>query len=143
MFPDSSNFLIVDDSNAARTFIKRQLEALGYKNMVEAVNGNDALSKIESIYKSGKTVELILADWHMPVMSGIDLLMNLKGNPNYSIIPFLMLTNESETENVVKALILGVADFVVKPFTEAMMIEKLTAIWKKIGKGKEKDKKGT
>ncbi len=131
MFLPESNFLIVDDSNAVRTLVKQHLISLGFTNILEAENGKEALAKLDSFYKVGVEMNLILADWNMPEMNGIDLLLSLKNHPKYKTIPFLMITSESETENVIKAIVLGVTDFVVKPFDENILKEKLIAVWKR------------
>ena len=67
----------------------------------------------------------------MPGISGLDLLQNLKNSAKFKGIPFLMITSESETEKVIKAIVHGVADFLVKPFDEEVLSQKLTAIWKR------------
>jgi two-component system chemotaxis response regulator CheY len=132
MFAADSNFLVVDDSNAVRALVKQQLINLGFKNILEAEDGKEALRKLDGMAKVGVGLDIIIADWNMPEMNGIDLLMNLKNHPKYKSIPFLMITSESETENVIKAIVLGVTDFVVKPFDESILLEKLKAIWKRI-----------
>jgi len=131
MFLPDSNFLVVDDSSAVRTLVKQQLMSLGFKNILEAEDGKEAISKLDGLYKVGVQLHLVIADWNMPEMNGIDLLLNLKNHPKYKSIPFLMITSESESENVIKAIVLGVTDFVVKPFDEHVLLEKLTAIWKR------------
>ena len=136
MFPLEDTIFVIDDSMGVRALVRRQLEGLGYKNIIDAENGKDALGKIEAHYASKKTVGLIICDWNMPEMNGIELLLRLKNNPDLKSIPFLMVTSESETENVVKAIVLGVSDFIVKPFDEALMSEKLKAIWSRFAKDK-------
>ena len=132
MFSPESHFLVVDDSSAVRSLVKQQLSALGFRNVVEAENGKEALEKLDGLYKAGVELHLLIVDWNMPEMNGIDLLLNLKNHEKYKTIPFLMITSESETENVIKAIVLGVTDFVVKPFDENLLSEKLNAIWKRI-----------
>lgn len=132
MFPVDSNFLVIDDSSAVRVLVKQQLNNLGFKNVLDAENGKEGLNKLDGVYKAGVQINLIIADWNMPEMNGIDLLLNLKNHPLYKLIPFLMITSESETENVIKAIVLGVSDFVVKPFDESVLGEKLAAIYKRV-----------
>lgn len=135
MFPKASVFLLVDDSVAVRTLVKQQLHILGFKTTVEAENGEEAITKLNEMKDTGVKVDLIISDWNMPKMSGIDLLMNLKAHSKFKIIPFLMITSEAETESVIRAIVLGVTDFVVKPFDENILLEKLRAVWKKTDKG--------
>ena len=87
--------------------------------------------KVDSLSKIGISIHLLIVDWNMPEMNGIDLLLSLKNNEKYKNIPFLMITSESETEKVIKAIVLGVSDFIVKPFDENTLSEKMTAIWKR------------
>lgn len=136
MFPPESNILIVDDSAAALHLVRQQLTALGFRNILEAENGKVALKKLDDLNKVGIDIQLIIADWSMPEMNGIDLLLTLKDNAKYNNIPFLMITSESGTENVIKAIALGVSDFVIKPLDETIIASKLTGIWNRIQKRK-------
>jgi two-component system chemotaxis response regulator CheY len=131
MFSQDSHFLIVDDSHAVRSLVRQQLTSLGFRNIVDAENGKEALEKMEGLDQVGVHIHLVIGDWNMPEMNGIELLGNMKKNPKFKNIPFLMITSESETDNVVKAIVLGVSDFVVKPFDQQILAEKLTAVWKR------------
>jgi len=131
MFSPDSHILVIDDSSAVRSLVKQQLTALGFRNVLEAEHGKEALEKLDSLSKVGVDVHLLICDWNMPEMNGIDLLLTLKAHAKYKSIPFLMITSESETENVIKAIVLGVTDFIVKPFDESLLSEKLSSIWKR------------
>lgn len=136
MFAPESNIMVVDDSSAIRTLLKQQLTVLGFRNVLEAEHGKEALAKLDGLNKAGININLLIVDWNMPEMNGIDLLLNLKGHDKYKSIPFLMVTSESETENVIKAIVLGVSDFIVKPFDENVLSEKLASIWKRVAQKK-------
>jgi two-component system chemotaxis response regulator CheY len=99
--------------------------------VLEAENGKEALEKLKGLDKVGISIQLFLSDWNMPEMNGIDFLLSLKKDPKYSKVPFLMVTTESESENVMKAIVLGVTDFIIKPFDEGTLEDKLTSIWKR------------
>lgn len=131
MFPAESNIIVVDDSSAVRSLVKEQLGGLGFKNIIEAENGKAALERMEAADKQGIGFDLVISDWNMPEMNGIDFLLSLKKHAKFMTIPFLMITSESETENVIKAIVLGVTDFIVKPFDEGDLSEKLVSIWKR------------
>ncbi len=133
MFSKDSYIIVIDDSIAVRILVKEQLIQLGYKNIIDAENGKEAIKKIESMHKLGIKMHVIIADWNMPEMNGIELLGFIKKDPRFRDIPFLMITSESDTENVIKAIVLGVSDYIVKPFDETILEEKLSAIWKRIG----------
>lgn len=135
MFPSDSHLLIVEDSMALRTLIKRNLGNLGFKNVIEAEDGIDALEKLKSIYAEGKQVSLIISDWNMPNMSGIDLLVKVKSNPQFERIPFLMCTCESEISLVTLAISNGADDYIIKPVSEESLSERMCAIWDRLQNG--------
>ncbi len=130
MFPNDTRILIVDDMNMMRTFIKSQLRQLGFTNFSEAADGAKALKIIEDNSMSpAKSIQLIFADWDMPVMSGIELLANLKKNIIFKHIPFILVTAEGEPHKVKEAIAMGVSNFVRKPFSPAILSEKIEAVW--------------
>jgi len=133
MFAIESRFLVVDDSASVRALVKEQLASLGFSNVVEANNGKEAVKKLEGLTNAGVKIDLIIADWVMPEMTGIDLLRDLKENQLYKQIPFLMITTEGHSERVVEAIVSGVNDFIIKPFDEKVLSERLTSIWKRLG----------
>lgn len=134
MFPIDIKILVVDDTYAARALIRSFLLGLGYKNVFEAVDGLDAIhqmTKQSEETASGEGIQLVIADWNMPRMNGLDLLINLKQNSRYDKIPFLMVTAESDVSFVTLALCNGADAFVVKPFDEEILKEKLSLLWKR------------
>jgi len=119
-----SKALVVDDSRTIRTIIRRILIDLGYE-VCEAGNGVEALKLLE-IEKS--TVKLILADWNMPEMDGFDLLKRLRQNPEFDLVKILMVTTETEMSQMTSAMEAGANEYVMKPFTKDILMEKLQLV---------------
>ena len=117
--------LIVDDFATMRRIIKNILKQLGFNNIDEADDGVSALAKIQA-----SKFDLIVTDWNMPNMSGLDLLKAIRANENTKAVPVLMVTAEAMKDNIVEAVKSGVTNYVVKPFTAEVMKEKLDAIFK-------------
>lgn len=111
---DKSKFCImtVDDFFSMRRIIMTQLRDMGFENVVEADSGVTALKMLET-----HKVDLIISDWNMPKMTGIELLRAVRANPAYKHLPFFMVTAESDKENVVEAVRAGVTNYILKPFT--------------------------
>jgi two-component system chemotaxis response regulator CheY len=107
----SSDILIVDDSGAVRSVVRKLLTQLGFSNFDEASDGEAALTKI-----SEKQFGLVISDWNMEPMSGQTLLENVRANKQYANLPFIMMTAESSIERIVQAKNAGVTCFIKKPF---------------------------
>jgi two-component system chemotaxis response regulator CheY len=118
------NVLVVDDFNTMRRIVGSLLKQLGFNNIDEAVDGEDALKKIES-----KTYGLVLSDWNMEPMSGIDLLKKVREQDAYKSLPFILITAESKVENIVEAKKAGVDSYIVKPFSANTLKEKLVTVF--------------
>ena len=106
-----SSILIVDDSGAVRSVVRRLLTQLGFKNIDEAPDGEAALKKI-----SAQHFSLVISDWNMEPMSGQILLENVRANKNYANLPFIMMTADPSIERIVQAKKAGVTSFINKPF---------------------------
>jgi two-component system chemotaxis response regulator CheY len=119
-----SKALIVDDSKTIRMILGRILRELGYE-VCEAVNGKDALKVIES---EKAAVSLVLADWNMPEMNGLDLVKQLRQNPELASVKVIMVTTETEVDHIVSALEAGANEYVMKPFTKDILKEKLELV---------------
>ncbi len=117
--------LIVDDFSTMRRVVKSCLTQLGFANVTEAEDGSAALSKLEDT-----DFKFIISDWNMPNMMGIDLLKAVRGDNKLSTIPFLMVTAESQKENILDAARAGVSNYIVKPFTAEILQKKMEAIFK-------------
>ena len=116
--------LSVDDSKPIRTILGRTLRELGYA-VCEAVNGKDALKVIASEKAS---VELVLVDWNMPEMNGLDLVKQLRQDPELATLKLIMVTNETERDLVASALEAGTNEYLMKPFTKDMLRDKLDMV---------------
>ena len=127
MFPSDTRILIIDDMVMMRSLIKSQLRQIGFSNFYEANEGAKALSILEKSEKAKNPIQLIFADWDMPLMSGIDLLTIMKRDPKLKDTPFIFVTAEGDPARVKEAIALGVSNFVRKPFTAAVLLEKIEA----------------
>lgn len=117
--------LIVDDFATMRKIVRTLFERLGFSKLTEAEDGIDALSKLRAA-----SFDFIVSDWNMPNMMGLDLLKAVRADDNLKNIPFLMITAESQKENVVQAVQAGVSNYVVKPFNQDTIETKLMQIFK-------------
>jgi len=119
--------LIVDDFSTMRRIIKNLLRDLGFTNTAEADDGNTALPML----KSGK-YDFLVTDWNMPGMSGLDLLKEVRATDGLKTLPVLMVTAEAKRDQIVAAATAGVNGYVVKPFTAAVLKEKIEKIFERI-----------
>lgn len=120
------NVLVVDDYQTMIRIIKNLLKQLGFNNVDEATNGPAALDLINS-----KKYGLIISDWNMEPMSGLELLKTVRSNTsneNISKVPFIMVTAESKTENVIAAKQAGVNNYIVKPFNAETLKTKISSV---------------
>lgn len=126
MIDTSIKVLVVDDMSTMRRIVKNVLRQIGFTDIMEAENGQDAITKL----KSGG-YGLVVSDWNMPVMQGIELLRTVRADPELKNLPFLMVTAEAQKENIIEAVQAGVSNYVVKPFTAEALQEKLEKIFSK------------
>jgi two-component system chemotaxis response regulator CheY len=116
--------LVVDDSKAVRMILARTIRGLGF-DVQEAANGVEALKLIET----DKTdLKLVLSDWNMPEMNGLELLKRLRQDPELSSLIVIMVTTETEMAQMAVALEAGANEYVMKPFTKEILIEKLELV---------------
>lgn len=120
--------LVVDDFSTMRRIIKNLLKDLGMTNVQEADDGQTALP----ILKEGG-IDFLVTDWNMPGMTGIDLLKEVRSDPNLASMPVLMVTAEAKKEQIIAAAQAGVNGYVVKPFTAAVLKEKIDKIFERLG----------
>ena len=118
--------LVVDDFSTMRRIVKNILNQLGFSNIEEAEDGAIALKKL----KNDDAFRLVISDWNMPNMMGIDLLKSVRADERLKDIPFLMVTAESQKDNVIEAVQAGVSNYIVKPFTADTLETKLNAVFK-------------
>ncbi|HND85463.1 MAG TPA: response regulator [Pseudobdellovibrionaceae bacterium] len=131
MFPKNTKILVVDDMKGIRVLITKLLKELGYATVQEAENGEMAL-EIISKAQTSEPFGLIICDLRMPKMDGLDLLSKLRTDQAFAKLPFVMLTAESEKENVVKAIEIGVNEYIIKPTTAPILSKKLEKVWKSL-----------
>ncbi|MEQ8983797.1 MAG: response regulator [Deltaproteobacteria bacterium] len=123
--PDKDiRILSVDDFSTMRRIVKNILRQLGYTNVDEAENGDAALQALRA-----KKYDLVISDWNMPVKTGIELLKEVRADPDLSEMPFLMVSAEGERLQVVDAVEAGVNNYVLKPFTAKILSDKLSGIF--------------
>ena len=113
--------LVVDDSRAIRTILSKTLKELGFE-VCAAANGKEALEVIQA---EKTALTLILLDWNMPEMNGLDLLKRLRENPKLSSLVVVMVTAETEMDHIAEALEAGANEYVMKPFTKDIIVGKL------------------
>ena len=122
------HILVVDDSLTMRRILTNSLKKLGYEDVIDAVDGKDALGKLYS-----EEINFIITDWNMPEMSGLEFVTAVREDAKFKDIPILMVTTRSLKEDVVVALKAGVDNYVAKPFTPEVLQEKMKAILSKKG----------
>jgi two-component system, chemotaxis family, chemotaxis protein CheY len=119
----SMSVLVVDDSNLMINIIRSLLSHLGFTDVDAANDGATALAKLR-----GKRYGLVISDWNMEPMSGYDLLRELRNDPALKRTPFIMVTSESKTENVIAAKKAGVNNYIVKPFNAQTLKAKIETV---------------
>lgn len=115
--------MIVDDYSTMLRIIRNLLRQLDFNNVDEANNGGDALQKLRE-----SPFHLIISDWNMEPMTGLDLLKEVRADTKLKHIPFIMITAESKTENVVAAKQAGVSNYIVKPFNAETLKVKMASV---------------
>jgi two-component system chemotaxis response regulator CheY len=119
----SINILIVDDYKTMLRIIRGLLSQIGFNNVDEAANGAEAIVKLKE-----KNYSLIISDWNMEPMTGLELLQSVREDKKTRNIPFIMVTAESKTENVIAAKQAGVSNYIVKPFNAETLKTKLASV---------------
>jgi two-component system chemotaxis response regulator CheY len=117
------SILIVDDYKTMLRIIRNLLKQLGFNNVDEASDGAEALTKLR-----GKTYNLVISDWNMEPMTGYQLLKEVRADEKLQPTPFIMVTAESKTENVIAAKKAGVDNYIVKPFNAATLKTKMASV---------------
>jgi two-component system chemotaxis response regulator CheY len=120
----STPILVVDDYSTMVRIIRNLLKQLGLENVEDANDGAAALAMMR-----GKKYGLVISDWNMEPMTGYDLLKEVRTNPELSQTPFIMITAESKTENVIAAKRAGVSNYIIKPFSAATLKTKIDAVF--------------
>ncbi len=112
--------LVIDDSRTVRTIVGTTLRELGME-VIEAGNGREGLDQL----RLSPGVELVLVDWNMPVMDGLEFITAVRADRTYDPVRIMMVTTETEQEQVTRALVAGANEYLMKPFTREILIAKL------------------
>ncbi len=123
-------YLVVDDAPTMRRIVINSLASIGFSGIVEAADGVEALAKLND--KANK-IDFVITDWNMPNMSGIELLRAIRSDPNLKHLPIVLVTTRGEKKDIIEALKLGVDNYIVKPFSPAVLKEKLDSVKAKYG----------
>jgi len=115
--------MVVDDFSTMRRIVRKILKDLQFQEIIEAENGAEAFE----LLKTNK-VDLIVSDWNMPTMTGLELLKRVRADDRFKGLPFLLVTAEAQKENIIEAIQAKVSNYVVKPFSPAVLAEKLAKI---------------
>lgn len=126
---NDAKILVVDDMSTMRKIVRNMLTKMGHTNIEEAEDGDPAWKMLNEANAAGKPFDFVVSDWNMPVMTGLDLLKNIRTSEIFKKLPFLMVTAEAEQANVVIAVKAGVSNFVVKPFSIQVLKEKIDKIF--------------
>ena len=118
------NVLIVDDYKTMIRIIRNLLKQLGFEDIDDAADGTEALEKMKQ-----RRYGLVISDWNMEPMTGYELLKQVRSNPQISATPFIMITAESKTENVIAAKQAGANNYIIKPFNAETLKHKIEAVF--------------
>jgi two-component system chemotaxis response regulator CheY len=119
----SMNVLVVDDYKTMVRIVRNLLLQLGFQNIDDAADGGQALAMLKS-----KDYGLVLSDWNMQPVTGLDLVKSIRSDDRIKHLPFVMVTAEAKVENVMAARQAGVNNYIIKPFTLAVLKQKLTSV---------------
>lgn len=123
MVDKNISILVVEDNNTMRRIVRNLLAQLGFNNIQEAIDGTDALAKLRE-----KKIDFIISDWNMQPMTGLELLKQVRADAKLKATPFIMVTAESKTDNIIVAKQNGVSNYIVKPFSADTLKAKMTTI---------------
>ncbi len=116
--------LVVDDSRAMRSILARTLRKVGVDDIAEAADGSKAIECLQS----GELPDIALVDWNMPVMNGLEFVTNVRRQSDWRAMAIMMVTTENEQGQIVRALAAGAHEYLIKPFDESALIDKLAIL---------------
>ncbi len=131
MFAKETHVLVVDDSLNIRRIVVDSLQRLGFSKITTAEDAVEALGKLKFFSKTPHAIGLVLSDLNMPGPSGLEFLKQIRAEQEFLILPFLLVTTESEKGAVIEAAAAGVSGYVVKPFNLETLTKKIKDAWKK------------
>ena len=141
MFPTDTRILIADDSQTTRALIRTFLKNAGLGwHLHEAENGVKALEIMREQEEKNKPIQLVLSDWEMPMLSGLDFLKKVREEIRWKQVPFIMITGVNRPEQVVEAVKAGVSGYIVKPVQSETLMDRLKQTWNK-SKNSQNEKK--
>ena len=123
MTKENVDILIVDDAATVRSIMKLQLQQMGFEHIHEAPDGSVAWEMLQS-----EKIDLIISDWNMPVMTGYELLRQVRNSASYKNIPFIMVTAEASQSSISMAMKLKVDELILKPFTLEILERKVIEV---------------
>jgi two-component system, chemotaxis family, chemotaxis protein CheY len=126
MFDPKTKVLVVDDMLTMRKIVSKIVKEIGFTDVVEAADGNDAWTKVQA-----GGIGLIISDWNMPNCTGLEFLKRIRTDAKFKGLPFILVTAEAEKAQVAEAVQAGVDQYVVKPFTKDALVAKLEMVHKK------------
>lgn len=124
MLDTKAKILVVDDFSTMRRIVKNILKQLGYENLDEAEDGQQAINKLR-----GGAYDFVVTDWNMPNMTGLQLCEAIRAEPAIKDLPVLFVTAEAQKENIIQAVQAGASNYIVKPFTAEVLKEKMEKIF--------------
>lgn len=131
MFAINTRILIIDDMPSIRELVRGQLRSMGFVDIVEAEDGEQGWRLIEEKYSEAVPFQLVISDWNMPNLKGLDLLKRVRSKTQFIGLPFILLTSEAEREQVTEAVMAGVSQYIVKPFSGRTFEDKLKTAYAK------------
>ena len=130
MFANDVKILVIDDEPVMRAMLRDELTSEGFTNLVEAVDGRDALTRLTDASTTSEPFEIIISDWNMPNMTGLELLEKVQENPDIkNNTSFIFVTSQAEISYVYQAILLGESSYITKPIVKGVLLEKLKIAW--------------
>lgn len=130
-FPPQTRILLVEDIAHMREVLKTTLTQLGYTSVDDFGDGQQAYSALLSARSGGANYQLVISDFSMPKVNGMELLMLIRNSPSWKSLPFLMVTDLRDSASILGAISAGVNGYILKPVEPAILSSKLSTIWKK------------
>lgn len=134
MLTSQTKVLLVDDFDLMRTMLRKSLEEMGYQDIHDSHDGEDATTKIEKAHSEGQPYGAIFLDWNMPKKTGIEVLEWCRTNSLYKDLIIIMVTAEAEKKHVFNALMKGANDYIVKPCSAAILKSKIDHVNERLNK---------
>ncbi len=131
MFSTNTRVLVIDDMASIRDLVRGQLRTMNFTEIIEAEDGEQGWTIIENQYAQANPIELVISDWNMPKMTGLELLKKVRSVQSFVQLPFILLTSEAERDQVTEAVMAGVSQYIVKPFSGKVFEDKMKTAYQK------------